>query len=60
VNRNFDEILRVIDALQVTDGTAVSPPVVLTPGERVIFRRCCRPRTRERFGDIEEFTPYLR
>jgi len=25
-----------------------------------LCRRCCRPRTRERFGDIEEVTPYLR
>ena len=36
VGRNFDEILRVIDALQLTDRAAVSTPVDWTPGDRVI------------------------
>ena len=36
VGRNFDEILRVIDALQVTDAAPVSTPVDWKPGERVI------------------------
>ena len=32
VGRNFDEILRVIDALQVTDANPVSTPVDWKPG----------------------------
>ena len=36
VGRNFNEILRVIDALQVTDSAPVSTPVDWQPGDRVI------------------------
>lgn len=35
--RNFDEILRVIDSLQLTDGYSVSTPVNWKPGEDVII-----------------------
>jgi len=35
--RNFDEILRVIDSLQLTDGYSVSTPVNWQTGERVII-----------------------
>lgn len=35
--RNFDEILRVIDSLQLTDGFSVSTPVNWRPGEDVII-----------------------
>jgi alkyl hydroperoxide reductase subunit AhpC len=36
VGRNFDEILRVIDALQATDANPVSTPVDWKPGDRII------------------------
>jgi alkyl hydroperoxide reductase subunit AhpC len=36
VGRNFDEIVRVIDALQLTDRAPVSTPVDWVPGDRVI------------------------
>ena len=36
VGRNFDEIVRVIDALQLTDLAPVSTPVDWVPGDRVI------------------------
>ncbi|WP_284947663.1 peroxiredoxin [Acidisoma cladoniae] len=35
--RNFHEILRVIDSLQLTDSTKVATPADWTPGEKVII-----------------------
>lgn len=35
--RNFDEILRVIDSLQLTDGYSVATPVNWKPGDDVII-----------------------
>jgi alkyl hydroperoxide reductase subunit AhpC len=35
--RNFDEILRVIDSLQLTDGYKVATPANWKPGEDVII-----------------------
>ena len=35
--RNFDELLRVIDSLQLTDGYSVATPVNWKPGEEVII-----------------------
>jgi thioredoxin-dependent peroxiredoxin len=35
--RNFQEILRVIDSLQLTDGNKVATPVNWQPGERAII-----------------------
>lgn len=37
IGRNFAEILRVIDALQLSDACKVSTPVNWQPGERVII-----------------------
>ena len=37
VGRNFDEILRVIDALQLADGRRVATPADWQPGDRVII-----------------------
>ena len=61
VGRNFAEILRVIDALQLTDSAPVSTPVDWEPGERVIVSPLLSTEdARERFGDVEEVKPYLR
>jgi len=61
VGRNFDEILRVIDALQLTDAQPVSTPVDWTPGQRVIVSPAISTGdARTRFGDVEEVKPYLR
>ncbi|MBI1375863.1 MAG: redoxin domain-containing protein [Frankiales bacterium] len=61
VGRNFDEILRVIDALQLTDSAPVSTPVDWTPGGRVIVSpQMSTEDAKARFGEVEEIKPYLR
>ena len=61
VGRNFDEILRVIDALQLTDAAPVSTPVDWTPGSRVIVSPALSTADAiEKFGAVEEVKPYLR
>jgi thioredoxin-dependent peroxiredoxin len=61
VGRNFGEILRVIDALQLTDAAPVSTPVDWQPGERVIVApTMSTDDARQRFEDVEEVRPYLR
>jgi len=61
VGRNFDEILRVIDALQLTDSAPVSTPADWTPGERVIVSPAMSTEdAKVRFGEVEEVKPYLR
>ncbi len=61
VGRNFDEILRVIDALQLTDAQPVSTPADWNPGDRVIVSPAMSTDdARERFADVEEVKPYLR
>ena len=59
--RNFDEILRALDALQVNDAGPFSTPVDWKQGERVIVAPTVSTQdARERFGDVEEVKPYLR
>jgi alkyl hydroperoxide reductase subunit AhpC len=61
VGRNFDEILRVIDALQLTDLVPVSTPVDWQPGSKVIVSPLMSTEDAvTRFGDVEEVKPYLR
>jgi len=61
VGRNFDEILRVIDALQLTDSAPVSTPADWTPGERVIVSPAMSTEdAKVRFGEVDEVKPYLR
>lgn len=61
VGRNFDELLRVVDALQLTDAMPVSTPVDWTSGQRVIAApTMSTDEARERFGEVEEAKPYLR
>jgi thioredoxin-dependent peroxiredoxin len=61
VGRNFDEIVRVIDALQVTDKNPVSTPVDWTPGGRVIVAPTISTEdAKAKFEDVEEVKPYLR
>ena len=63
VGRNFDEILRAVDALQVTDSGPFSTPADWKDGQRVIVAPTLSTAdARERFGDdaVEEVKPYLR
>jgi len=61
VGRNFDEILRVLDALQLTDSAPVSTPVDWKPGGRVIVSPAMSTEdAKAKFGDVEEVKPYLR
>ncbi len=59
--RNFDEVLRALDALQVNDAGPFSTPADWKPGERVIVApTVSTDDARERFEDVEEVKPYLR
>lgn len=59
--RNFDEILRVIDALQTNDAGPFATPADWKPGDRVIVTtNISTDEARGRFGNVEEVTPYLR
>jgi alkyl hydroperoxide reductase subunit AhpC len=61
VGRNFDEIVRVIDALQLTDRATVSTPADWQPGDRVIVAPTISTEdAKEKFGEVEEVKPYLR
>ena len=52
--RNFDEVLRVIDSLQLTANHKVSTPAQWQPGEDVIIAGSVSDdQARERFGDLE-------
>ena len=59
--RNFDEVLRVIDSLQLTARHQVSTPVNWQPGEAVIISGSVSDdRARELFGEWEAPRPYIR
>ena len=59
--RNFDEVLRVIDSLQLTATHKVSTPVNWRPGEDVIIAGSVSDEeARQVFGEWEAPRPYLR
>ena len=59
--RNFDEVLRVIDSLQLTSKHRVSTPVNWKQGEDVIIAgSVSNDEAREVFGEWEEPKPYIR
>jgi thioredoxin-dependent peroxiredoxin len=59
--RNFDEVLRVIDSLQLTASKKVSTPVNWQPGEDVIIAGSVSDEeAKELFGDWESPKPYIR
>jgi thioredoxin-dependent peroxiredoxin len=61
VGRNFDELLRVIDALQATDADPISTPADWKPGDRVIVAPTMSTEdAKQRFSNVEERTSYLR
>ena len=61
VGRNFDEVVRVVDALQATDANPISTPVDWRPGDRVIVSPAMSTDdAKEKFANVEEIRPYLR
>ena len=59
--RNFDEILRVLDALQLSDSGPYSTPVDWRPGDRAIVGTDVpTEEAQKRFPDLEVVKPYLR
>jgi alkyl hydroperoxide reductase subunit AhpC len=59
--RNFDELLRVIDSLQLTANHSVATPADWKQGEDVIIAPAVSDEdAKERFGDFEAKKPYLR
>jgi alkyl hydroperoxide reductase subunit AhpC len=59
--RNFDEVLRVIDSLQLTAKHRVATPVNWKPGEDVIIAgSVSNDEAKEIFGDYQSPKPYIR
>jgi alkyl hydroperoxide reductase subunit AhpC len=59
--RNFDEVLRVIDSLQLTAEHKVATPVNWHPGESVIIAGSVSDeQAKETFGEWESPKPYIR
>lgn len=61
VGRNFDEILRALDAIRATDGVPFATPANWRPGEDVIVALSVSTEdAKARFGQIDVPLPYLR
>ena len=61
VGRNFDEIVRVLDALQATDRNPIATPADWRPGDRVVVApNVSTEDAGNQFHNVEEITPYLR
>ena len=59
--RNFDEILRVIDSLQLTADHKLATPVNWRPGEDcIIVPAVSDEEAAERFSEVRRIKPYLR
>jgi alkyl hydroperoxide reductase subunit AhpC len=61
VGRNFDEIVRVVDALQATDAAPIATPADWRPGDRVIVSPGLSTEdARTKLQNVEEIKPYQR
>ena len=59
--RNFDEVLRVVDSLQLTAKHSVSTPVNWQQGDKVIISgNVSNEQAKEIYGEWEEPKPYIR
>ena len=59
--RNFDEILRVIDSMQLTAAHKVATPAQWRPGDNVIITPAVSDEeARAKFGGFEQPKPYIR
>lgn len=61
VGRNFAEIIRVLDAIQLTDGQPLATPADWTPGQDVIVALSLNnEQAAEKYGELDIKLPYLR
>jgi alkyl hydroperoxide reductase subunit AhpC len=61
IGRSFDEILRVIDALQVSDQYDIATPVDWKKGDPVVVKPSISTEdAREKFEEVTELRDYLR
>lgn len=61
VGRSVDEILRTLDALQVTDKNPVATPVEWKPGDDVVVSpKLSDADAEKQFGSFRKVKPYLR
>lgn len=61
VGRNFDEILRVIDALQIADEKTIALPANWRPGDPVVIPTSVSTEdAKAKYPDLEIKKPYLR
>ncbi len=59
--RNFDEVLRLLDSVQLTESKGVATPVNWKQGDDVIVPPSVNDEdARKKFGDFETIKPYLR
>jgi alkyl hydroperoxide reductase subunit AhpC len=59
--RNFDEVLRVLDALQLSESGPFATPVDWKPGDRaIIVNDVPTDDAKDMFPDLEVVKPYLR
>ncbi len=59
--RNFAEILRVIDSLQLTDNHKLATPADWTDGgDCVVVPALSTDEAKQKFGEVRELRPYLR
>lgn len=62
VGRNFDEILRIVDALQKVDSSSVATPVNWKPGEDTIIPASVKdPEViKQKYGEAKKVFDYLK
>lgn len=61
IGRNFAEILRALDAVQMTDGVPLATPANWVPGQDVIVALALNnDQAKERYGELDIRLPYLR
>jgi alkyl hydroperoxide reductase subunit AhpC len=61
VGRNFAEIMRALDAVQITDGAGIATPANWVPGQDVIVGLALNDeQAKDKFGAVDIKLPYLR
>jgi len=61
VGRNFAEVLRALDGVQMADAYPVATPANWNPGEDVVIKTSVSNEdAKKQFGEFETVLPYLR